>query len=99
MDKLVCEKIKKWQENPNLDESIKNEMLEALSPLQAFFYAPLSFGTAGLRGIMRPGINGMNVHTVMHATQGLASVIKEENASERGVAVSYDSRNHSREFA
>lgn len=90
---------KKWLENPNLDESIKNEMLEALSPLQAFFYAPLSFGTAGLRGIMRPGINGMNVHTVMHATQGLASVIKEENATERGVAVSYDSRNHSREFA
>ena len=90
---------KKWLENPNLDESIKKEMLEALSPLQAFFYAPLSFGTAGLRGIMRPGINGMNVHTVMHATQGLASVIKEENATERGVVVSYDSRNHSREFA
>jgi len=90
---------KKWLENPNLDEAVKKELIDALSPLETFFYAPLSFGTAGLRGIMRPGINGMNVHTVMHATQGLAQLIKEENASERGVAVSYDSRNHSREFA
>lgn len=90
---------KKWLENPQLDESVKNEIIETLAPLKTFFYSPLSFGTAGLRGIMRPGINGMNVHTVMHATQGLANIICEENASERGVAVSYDSRNHSREFA
>jgi len=99
---IYLEKAKEWLNNPNLDNDIRNQLTEALSSeelLKNYFYSTLNFGTAGLRGIMQPGTNGMNVHTVMQATQGLAQIIHEENQSERGVAVSYDSRNNSRLFA
>lgn len=93
---------KEWLAYPNLDKAVYNEISSALNneeKLKEFFYASLNFGTAGLRGIMRAGTNGMNVHTVMLATQGLANTIIKENAMDRGVAVSYDSRNNSRLFA
>lgn len=93
------DEAKKWLNNPNLDEEIRNELENVLEPLKAFFYAPLEFGTAGLRGLMRPGINSMNVHVIMQATQGLANLIADENGKERGVAISYDSRNNSKKFA
>lgn len=96
------EQAKSWLNEPTLDDNIRKELtssLESEEKLKEFFYAPLEFGTAGLRGIMRPGINGMNVHTVALATEGLAKTILEDGASERGVAVSYDSRNNSRIFA
>lgn len=96
------EQAKKWLSEPTLDKDIYNQISSNLNneeKLKEFFYEPLNFGTAGLRGIMMAGTNGMNVHTVMHATQGLSKIISEEGKQEKGVAVSYDSRNNSRLFA
>ena len=63
------------------------------------FGRSLSFGTAGLRGIMALGPGCMNVFTVAQATQGLANLICREGGEERGVAIAYDTRNQSAEFA
>ena len=65
------------------------------------FYGPLSFGTAGMRGLMGPGINRMNIYTVRQATEGLAVLMDSlgDDIKKRGVSISYDSRHHSREFA
>ena len=93
------DQTKKWISNPNLDEKVKEELLKAIEPLKVYFYDSLDFGTAGLRGIMRPGTNSMNVHVIMQATQGLANLINEEKGQDRGVVISYDSRNNSRKFA
>lgn len=69
--------------------------------LEDAFYAPLEFGTAGMRGVLGVGINRMNVYTVRQATEGLATFMDtlDEEAKQRGVAISYDSRHHSQEFA
>ena len=92
----------KWLSQKNLDsgsrlllEGIKNDE----TAIKEWFHAPLEFGTAGLRGIMRPGINSMNVYTVRHATQGIANLIKQEKLESRGVVIAYDSRNNSKNFA
>ncbi len=65
------------------------------------FYAPLAFGTAGMRGVLDVGINRMNVFTVRRATKGLADYINTlgEEAAKRGVVISYDTRKYSSEFA
>ena len=63
------------------------------------FTSGLSFGTAGLRGVMKTGRNAMNRHTVAHATQGLANLILKEGRAEDGVAIAYDSRINSPLFA
>lgn len=65
------------------------------------FYKDLEFGTAGLRGILGAGTNRMNVYTVRRATQGLAAYILQSGpeAAKRGVAISYDCRHYSEEFA
>jgi phosphoglucomutase len=63
------------------------------------FSCYLSFGTAGLRGTMKTGMNAMNVRTVAYATQGLAKLILKEGRATDGVAIAYDSRYHSKEFA
>lgn len=63
------------------------------------FSCYLSFGTAGLRGTMKVGMNAMNTHTVAYATQGLAKLILDEGRAADGVAIAYDSRYHSAEFA
>ncbi len=99
---IYFEKAKEWLNQANLDNEIRSQLEKTLSSedlLKNYFYSSLSFGTAGLRGIMQPGTNGMNVHTVMHATQGLSQIIIEENGEERGVMISYDSRINSRLFA
>lgn len=93
------DETKKWLSNPKLDSKLKEELIKAIEPLKVYFYDSLDFGTAGLRGIMRPGTNSMNVHVIMQATQGLANLICEEKGQERGVVISYDSRNNSRKFA
>ncbi len=69
--------------------------------IESRFFAQLSFGTAGLRGTMGMGTYRMNIYTVRHATQAFAQVILAEGpeAVQRGVAVCYDCRNHSDEFA
>lgn len=63
------------------------------------FYKYLSFGTAGMRGVLGPGTNRMNIFTVRRATQGLAEYIKKEEKQLNGVCIAYDSRNFSKEFA
>ena len=94
----------KWLHSPALSAEEKAE-LEGISgdekEIESRFFAPLEFGTAGLRGTMCVGLHQMNVHVIRHATQAFAEVIKAEGkeAMERGVAVCFDCRNHSAEFA
>lgn len=85
---------------PALVDNLK-EMEADESQLEDAFYAPLEFGTAGMRGILGAGINRMNIYTVRQATEGLAMLIetKGEEAKKRGVAIAFDSRHQSPEFA
>lgn len=92
-----------WLNQDQLEPALK-EQLVAMDDDQEkedAFYGPLSFGTAGMRGLMGPGINRMNVYTVRQATAGLAKLMTSlgEETMARGVAISYDSRNNSRLFA
>ena len=98
------EQYEKWLDSPslsNLDWEELNAVGEDEAEIKSRFYAPLEFGTAGLRGIMGMGTNRMNVHVVRHATQAFASVICREGtkAMDRGVVICYDCRRHSEEFA
>lgn len=90
-----------WKEKVT-DPSLRSE-LESIdgneNEIVARFTAPMSFGTAGLRSIMGAGISRMNIYTVAQATQGLAELIRQENATDKGVAIAHDSRNNSRLFA
>lgn len=93
-----------WRSFPDLDENLKRQLDEISGDdeaLEEAFYAPLEFGTAGMRGIIGPGINRMNIYTVRQATEGLARFIEHrgEEAKERGVAIAYDSRHMSPEFS
>lgn len=93
---------KEWLEHPYFDEASKKE-LRAIAgdekEIKERFYMDLEFGTAGLRGIMGAGINRMNVYTVRRATQGLANYIIKQGAADRGVAIAFDCRHRSPEFA
>lgn len=91
-----------WLSNPYFDEDTKAELrviAEDDKEIRERFYAELEFGTAGLRGIIGAGTNRMNVYTVRKATQGLANYIAKVNGQSRGVAIAYDSRRMSPEFA
>ncbi len=89
-----------WLANPELEEELHQELTNlSESDIREAFYAPLAFGTAGLRGIMGAGIGRMNVYTVRQATQGVADCVLAENGQNKGVAISYDCRNNSRRFA
>ena len=91
-----------WLSNPYFDEATKAE-LKAIegdeNEIKERFYMDLEFGTAGLRGIIGAGINRMNIYVVRQATQGLANYIIKQGAADKGVAIAYDSRNMSPEFA
>ena len=92
----------KWEKFEGLEDYLKTQ-LENFSEeeKEEAFYAPLEFGTAGMRGIVGPGINRMNIYTVRQATEGLARLIETygEEAKKRGVAIAHDSRHFSPEFA
>ncbi len=92
----------KWEKFEGLEDYLKIQ-LENFSEKEKeeAFYAPLEFGTAGMRGIVGPGINRMNIYTVRQATEGLARLIETygEEAKKRGVAIAHDSRHFSPEFA
>ncbi len=102
MEHYIKAAYEKWLSSPVVDEATKEELslIEAdEDEIKSRFVSYLSFGTAGLRGTMAPGTNRMNVYTVAHATQGLADLILDCGAAERGVAIAYDSRINSRLFA
>lgn len=94
--------VLKWEKFEGLEDYLKTQ-LENFSEeeKEEAFYAPLEFGTAGMRGIVGPGINRMNIYTVRQATEGLARLIETygEEAKKRGVAIAHDSRHFSPEFA
>lgn len=93
-----------WAEHTDLPEYLQTEMMALANDdnqAEDAFYQPLSFGTAGMRGLLGAGINRMNIYTVRQATEGLATLMDSLNddVKQRGVAISYDSRHFSHEFA
>lgn len=96
------ENYEEWLNNPYFDEATKTELRAIADDEQEIeerFYKELEFGTAGLRGVIGAGTNRMNIYTVRKATQGLANYIAKKNAAGQGVAIAYDSRHMSPEFA
>ncbi len=91
-----------WCEDEYFDQATKKE-LEGIAnepeEIEERFYRNLEFGTGGLRGIIGAGTNRMNIYTVRKATQGLANYMIKENAQEKRIAIAYDSRRMSAEFA
>lgn len=96
----VMEKYQKWLDSPVVDEASKKE-LQNCNDIEDRFYKDLEFGTGGLRGVLGAGSNRMNIYTVRQAAQGMASYIRDEGqkAMDMGVAISYDPRHYSPEFA
>ncbi len=91
-----------WLEDSYFDEETKKELRRIdgdEKEIKERFYRDLEFGTGGLRGVIGAGTNRMNIYTVRKATQGLANFIIKERAQSKGVAIAYDSRNMSEEFA
>ena len=98
------EEYRRWMDSPSLSEEEWNDLnsiAEDEKEIENRFFAPLEFGTAGLRGIMKTGLHNMNIHIIRHATQAFADVIKAEGdeAMKKGVAIAYDCRNNSELFA
>ena len=92
----------RWLAEPSVGEAEKQELLAIAqneTEIELRFSKALTFGTGGLRGEMKAGLNAMNTHTVAHATQGLANLIQKENRAADGVVVAYDCRNNSPLFA
>lgn len=105
--KQRCELImnntyQRWCEDEYFDTDTRAELKAIADDPQEIkerFYKDLEFGTGGLRGILGAGTNRMNIYTVRKATQGLANFIIKENAQAKGVAIAFDSRHMSPEFA
>ncbi len=102
---IYRERLQQWLDSDAVSDAEKEELRELMGNeelLKERFLTYLSFGTAGLRGTMNAGTNAMNVHTVRHATQGLARYILAScgaAGAQRGVVIAYDSRNRSELFA
>lgn len=99
---VVEERYTKWVNHPNLDArytDVLKQMKE--DEKNDAFYALIEFGTAGMRGILGPGTNRINIHTIRKATQGYANYIVShgEKACQQGIAIGYDNRHMSKEFA
>lgn len=99
--KTTCET---WENFEDLETNLKEELVslaENEKMLEDAFYAPLEFGTAGMRGVLGVGVNRMNIYTVRQATEGLARFMDSlgEETKKRGVAIAFDSRHQSPEFA
>ena len=98
------EEYQLWLDSPNLSEKEWEELKSIADDekeIESRFFAPLEFGTAGLRGTMKLGLHQMNVHVIRHATQAFANVIKAEGqqAMDKGIAICFDCRNNSELFA
>ena len=95
-------KYEEWITNPYFDEDTRKELLDLKdkeNEIKERFFKDLEFGTGGLRGILGAGVNRMNLYTVRRATQGLANYIIKQGGEKKGVAIAYDSRRMSPEFA
>lgn len=91
-----------WLEDDYFDQQTKDELLAIRNDTKEVedrFYKELEFGTGGLRGVIGAGTNRMNIYTVRKATQGLANYIIKQGGASKGVAIAYDSRRMSPEFA
>ena len=91
-----------WCSDPYFDAATQEELRGIADDdrkISERFYKDLEFGTGGLRGIIGAGTNRMNIYTVRKATQGLSNYILKEHSQEKGIAIAFDSRNMSREFA
>ena len=100
MNEKMMRNYTKWLTSNQVSETMKAELMairDHEEEIKLRFSAPLGFGTAGLRGIMGAGIGRMNVHTVAHATQGLADYIRRQGGGT--VVIAYDSRHNSPLFA
>ena len=96
------ERYEEWISNPYFDEATREELKKIAdddNEIKERFYKDLEFGTAGLRGIIGAGTNRLNIYTVRKATQGLANYITAKKEMAKGVAIAYDSRRMSPEFA
>ena len=96
------EKFEFWLNDDYFDAETKNELLAIRNDekeVEDRFYKDLEFGTGGLRGVIGAGTNRMNIYTVRKASQGLANYIIKNNGQSKGVAIAYDSRRMSPEFA
>ena len=95
-------RYEEWIKNPYFDNATKAELKRRANDekeIEERFYRDLEFGTGGLRGIIGAGTNRMNIYTVRKATQGLSNFILKEKTDKKGVAIAFDSRNMSPEFA
>lgn len=95
-------RYQQWLEDPSIDEETKAELRSIADnemEIKERFFKELEFGTGGLRGIIGNGSNRLNQYTVGKASQGLANYILKEGTQEKGVAIAYDSRFMSPEFA
>ena len=102
MMERVTEQLNYWLSDSYFDEKTKEELLAVRNDekeIEDRFYKDLAFGTGGLRGVIGAGTNRMNIYTVRKATQGLANYINKNGDPKKGVAISYDSRRMSPEFA
>ena len=95
------EKYNEWISSSTISEEVKEELraIKDEKEIEDRFYKELEFGTGGLRGIIGAGTNRMNVYTVGKATQGFADFINDTYKGEKAIAIAYDSRNMSKEFA
>lgn len=98
----VAQQLNYWLTDPYFDDQTKKELLAVRNDEKEVvdrFYKDLAFGTGGLRGVIGAGTNRMNIYTVRKATQGLANYINKNGDPKRGVAIAYDCRRMSAEFA
>ncbi len=96
------EEYKFWSEDEYFDQETRKELLAIAgdtAQIEDRFYKELEFGTGGMRGVIGAGTNRMNIYTVRKATQGLANFILKQGTQAKGVAISYDNRRMSTEFA
>ena len=98
------DEYRRWLDSPSLSEeewAELNAIKDDEKEIRERFYAPLEFGTAGLRGTMKTGLHNMNIHIIRHATQAFADVISAEGeaAKKKGIVIAHDCRLNGRRFA
>lgn len=98
----TMEQYKSWMEHPYFDAETKSELAAIAQnnkEIEDRFYRDLEFGTGGLRGLIGAGTNRMNRYVVRKASQGLVNFLKKQKSTTLSIAIAYDSRHKSREFA